>query len=197
MDIFLKAKHWQIFLVSFGLPSLIEIIAMPFMILGNNPAIILKIMPILMFFFAGGFFGWIWAIATGLQSKVPTGIIMKVKKFKIFFFIPIVYLLLIVVFMGKMMGGMPDMPEPSGATIGLIMAIVFPLHIISMFGIFYSFYFAAKTYKTVELQREVSFSDFAGEFFLIWFYPVGVWIVQPKINQMIEGTNPVDAGTAL
>jgi hypothetical protein len=47
-------------------------------------------------------------------------------------------------------------------------------------------YFVAKTFKTVELQREVSFSDFVGEFFMIWFYPVGIWIIQPKINKMIE-----------
>jgi hypothetical protein len=32
----------------------------------------------------------------------------------------------------------------------------------------------------------VKFRDFAGEFFLVWFYPVGVWIIQPKINKMIE-----------
>jgi hypothetical protein len=30
--------------------------------------------------------------------------------------------------------------------------------------------------------------DFAGEFFLLWFYPVGIWIVQPKINKMVEST---------
>ena len=47
-------------------------------------------------------------------------------------------------------------------------------------------YFVAKTYKTVELQRQVSFSDFAGEFFMIWFYPIGIWIIQPKLNKIIE-----------
>jgi hypothetical protein len=55
-----------------------------------------------------------------------------------------------------------------------------------MFCIFYTLYFVAKTFKTVELQREVKFSDFAGEFFMIWFYPIGIWIIQPKINKMIE-----------
>ena len=24
------------------------------------------------------------------------------------------------------------------------------------------------------------------QFFMIWFYPVGIWIIQPKINKMIE-----------
>jgi hypothetical protein len=40
--------------------------------------------------------------------------------------------------------------------------------------------------KTIELQREVTFSDFAGEFFLIWFYPVGIWIIQPKVNKFAQ-----------
>jgi hypothetical protein len=48
MERFLKAKHWQIFMITFGLPFIIEIIAMPFMIMGNNPMIIMKVMPLIM-----------------------------------------------------------------------------------------------------------------------------------------------------
>ena len=76
--------------------------------------------------------------------------------------------------------------ESGGGIMGSIVAVIIPVHLFSMFCIFYSLYFVAKTFKTVELQREVSFSDFAGEFFMIWFYPIGIWIVQPKINKMIE-----------
>ena len=46
-------------------------------------------------------------------------------------------------------------------------------------------YKAAKTIKTVELQKKVTFSDFAGEFFLLWFSPIGIWILQPKINKFV------------
>lgn len=86
----------------------------------------------------------------------------------------------------SMNGLMTNGTEPSGALIGILFAIIVPLHLFSMFCIFYSLYFVAKTFKTVELQREVSFSDFVGEFFLIWFYPIGIWFIQPKINKMIE-----------
>jgi hypothetical protein len=184
---FLKAKHWQIFMITFGLPIILEIIAMPFMIIGNNPMVIMKIMPIMMVFFIGGFFGWFWAIATGLQNKVPTGVKMKVKKFKLFFFIPLIYIILIFGFMGFAFGGiLENGQQPSGGMIGGLVGIIVPLHLFSMFCIFYCLYFVSKTFKTVELQREVTFSDFAGEFFMIWFFPIGVWIVQPKINKMIE-----------
>lgn len=76
--------------------------------------------------------------------------------------------------------------EPSGGLIAGLVGVIVPLHLFSMFCIFYCLYFVSKTIKTVELQREVSFSDFAGEFFMIWLFPIGVWIVQPKINRMME-----------
>jgi len=58
-----------------------------------------------------------------------------------------------------------------------------------MFRIFYSMYFVAKTIKTAELQRKVGFGDFVGEFFLLWFYFIGVWIVQPKVNKLYGKEN--------
>jgi hypothetical protein len=187
MNRFLKAKHWQIFMITFGLPIIIEIIAMSFMITSNNPMIIMKIMPIIMIFFIGGFFGWFWAIAIGLQYKVPSEVRMKVKKFKFFFFTPLIYIILILVFLGFTFGVLVENgQQPSSGLIGGLVGIIVPLHLFSMFCIFYCLYFVSKTFKTVELQREVTFSDFAGEFFLIWFFPIGIWIIQPKINKMIE-----------
>ena len=193
---FLKAKHWQLFLLTFGIPTIFQFVMMGTMFSnigsGNNsdPTFMfsyMKFFPIMMIIFIGVFFGWFWSVAVGLQSKVPEDVKMKVKKFKIFFFIPMVYILFITLFMGIQMNGlMKNGTEPSSGLIGGLVAVIVPLHLFSMFCIFYSLYFVAKTFKTVELQREVKFSDFAGEFFMIWFYPIGIWIVQPKINKMIE-----------
>jgi hypothetical protein len=85
-----------------------------------------------------------------------------------------------------MIGG--DFEPNISMIVGAILVIV-PLHLFSLFAIFYSMYFAAKTVKSVELQREVIFSDFIAEFFLIWFFPIGVWILQPKLNKLEEGTD--------
>tara|TARA_B100000795_G_C22738932_1_gene414480 strand:- start:626 stop:1255 length:630 start_codon:yes stop_codon:yes gene_type:complete len=193
---FLKAKHWQLFLLTFGIPMIFQFIMMGSMFFNfgaetpPDPTIMfnyMKFFPIMMIVFMGVFFGWFWSVAIGLQKKVPENVKMKVNKFKIFFFIPMAYMLLITAFMGITMGGLMESgSEPSGGLIGSMVAIIVPLHLFSMFCIFYSLYFVAKTFKTVELQREVKFSDFAGDFFMIWFYPIGIWIVQPKINKMIE-----------
>lgn len=193
---FLKAKHWQLFLLTFGIPMIFQIVIMVSMLFSfatqtnPNPEMILdytKFFPIFMIIFMATLFGWFWSVAIGFQKKVPENITMKVKKFKIFFFIPIAYMIFIMIFMAYTMNGLINSGnEPNIGHISSMFAIIVPLHLFSMFCIFYSLYFVAKTFKTVELQREVKFSDFAGEFFMIWFYPIGIWIIQPKINKMIE-----------
>ncbi|WP_411768563.1 hypothetical protein [Winogradskyella sp. A3E31] len=194
IKLFLKAKHWQLFTLMFGLPIVFQIFIMISMFAniganGNpNPETffnLFKLFPIVMLLYMGLFFGWFWSIAIGLQGKVPVNIKMKTKKFKIFFFIPLVYILSISIFIAGLFGGiMESGNEPNVAYIGGVFGIIIPLHLLSMFGIFYSMYFVAKTFKTVQLQKEVGFADFAGEFFMIWFYFIGIWILQPKINMM-------------
>ncbi|WP_289056093.1 hypothetical protein [Carboxylicivirga marina] len=193
---FLQAKHWQIFLLTFGIPMIFQFVMMGSMMsnfttqTNPDPTTMfnyMKFFPLMMVIFMAVFFGWFWSVAIGLQEKVPEGVTMKVRKFKIFFFIPLMYILLFMTFFSVSMNGLlTSNTVPNIGIIGGLFAIIFPLHLFSMFCIFYCLYFVAKTFKTVELQREVKFSDFAGEFFMIWFYPIGIWIVQPKINKMIE-----------
>lgn len=198
---FLKAKHWHLFSLMFGLPIIFQFIMMGTMFATissrtePNPSTMFSFFgffPLLMIIVGGTFFGWFWSIAIGLQNKIPSGVKMKTSKFKVFFFIPIIYILLISIGIGTAMMGLPGMVEsgvePSVGLVASSMAIIIPLHLFSMFCIFYCLYFVSKTFKTVELQRETTFSDFAGEFFLIWFYPIGIWIVQPKINKMVDQT---------
>lgn len=201
---FQKAKHWQLFLFMFGIPILSQMFVMGNMIsqIGeNNPpdmSFMLKyfsLLPFIMVLFLGTFFGWFWSIAIGLKHKIPQEIKMKTTKFKIFFFIPLVYILLFVTLLGISMSwivtGVNSGIQPNFVNIGLFISIIFPLHFFSMFCIFYCLYFVAKTIRTIELQRECSFSDFAGEFFLIWFYPIGIWIIQPRINKIAEEENQI------
>jgi hypothetical protein len=194
---FLRAKHWHLFLLTFGIPTLFQFILMGTMFasIANgtepNPSSFLSffaVFPVLIIVFAGTFFGWFWSIAIGLQDKIPTNVKMKTGTFKVFFFIPITYMFLISIGMETAMSGVfESIEEPNVGLIAGSMAIIIPLHLFSMFCIFYCLYFVSKTFKTIELQRETTFSDFAGEFFLLWFYPIGIWIIQPKINKMVDG----------
>jgi len=179
----LRAKHWQIFIVTFIIPYTLYFIALT--ITKNDPVRMMNYSPFIILIFFLGLFGWFWSIATGLIEIIPEGVKMKIRKFKIFLIIQMIYIPFAFSLMNILFDSSTNANEPSGVMLGISFAIIFPLHILSMFGFLYSFYFIAKTFKTVELQREVVFSDFAGDFFLLLFFPIGVWIIQPKINLMI------------
>ncbi len=192
---FLKAKHWQLFLLVFGLPIILQFILFGYMfssMLAQTNPDPMKMMngmrwtPLLVLPIYGIFFGWLWSIAIGLQNKIPENVKMKVKKFKVLFFIPLIYISVIMVYFSFAFSSFIQMDQaPQVESMLGLFAVIFPLHLFSMFCIFYTLYFAAKTIKSVELQREVKFADFAGEFFMIWFYPIGIWIIQPKVNKMV------------
>ena len=201
---FLKAKHWLLFLLMFGIPLIFQFGMMIMMFSTINatgqpdPTFMFDMMayfPVIMLIYMGLLFGWFWSIAIGLQPKVPKSIVMKTKKFKIFFFIPVLYITFLMLFMANMFTGFDPMnSEPSGFLFPGVIAIILPLHLLSMFSIFYCIYFCAKTLKTILLEREVSFGEFAGEFFMLWFWPIGIWILQPKINTMVNSTTKSDGG---
>jgi hypothetical protein len=183
---FLKAKHWQIFLLTIGIPMVFQYLligaaisdpeASPASI--ANLIVFVPILVLVVLFGLFGLFGWFWSIGIGLQSKIPQNVKMNVNRFKIFFFIPLIYLLLLTGFVVFFING--EKPDVT------MFMTIFPIHLFSMFCILHTMYFIAKTIKTVELQREAEFSDFVGEFFLFWFYPFGMWILQPKINRIVE-----------
>lgn len=180
---FLRAKHWQVFIVIFIIPYSLQFLAMT--ITNNDQEKMMYFTPFIILVFFLGLFGWFWSIATGLKEKIPPGVKMKIKKFKIFLLIPMIYIPIAFKLFDFVFDSLEKSNgEPNGLMMGISFAIIFPLHILSIFGILYSFYYVAKTYKTSELQREVSFSDFAGDFFLLLFFPIGVWIIQPNINKM-------------
>lgn len=192
----LKAKHWQLFLLTFAIPLILQVTTI-ISIFSNiatethpDPEKLfnyMKIFPVIMVLFTSVLFSWHWSVAIGLQSKVPINVTMKTRKFKIFFFIPLIYIALLIIFFSVSADDFFTLNEHQslGLIVGLFF-VIFPLHLFSVFCMFYTLYFVAKVFKTVELQREVKFTDFAGEFFMIWFYPFGIWILQPKINRMIE-----------
>jgi hypothetical protein len=192
---FLKAKHWVLFLLTFGIPMVFQFVTVGLMLSNLFTSKNLdsfetfdrmKFFPMVMLIFMAVLYGWFWSIAIGLQKKVPENVKMKVKKFKFFFVFPMIYFLLFMLFfLSSINSVFGQNIETHLGIIGGLFVLIIPIHLFAMFCIFYIFYFVAKTFKTVELQREVTFGDFAGEFFLLIFYPIGVWIIQPKINEMI------------
>ena len=196
-DKFLHAKHWQLFLLTiipfilnryFILdPLLTEMPAHGYPALGSL-SVSSKFLPLILIVILTPLFYWFWSISTGLQIKIPESAAMKVKKFKLFFFYPVFYLMLFALYFNLLLMGLLDgIPSPGlFFKMFAMFVVIVPLHLFAMYCIIYIFYFTAKTYKTALLQRETSFGDFFGIFFLLLLFPIGVWFIQPKINKMMK-----------
>lgn len=193
MQVFLKAKHWQLFLLTTAIPVLMQMIITANMfgslISGQAPVAVFsyfKYYPLIGIPIMGVMFGWFWAIAAGLQGKIPDGTKINLKWFKISFWYCVAYLPLFCAFMWYMMASLFTTLTPPPFGMGATFFLIMPLHMLATFGLFYCMYIVAKIVKTVELQRPAGFGEFAAEFFMIWFYFIGVWMIQPRVNDMIK-----------
>jgi hypothetical protein len=180
MTKFLTLKHWQLFMLLIGIPMILEFLLMGFLATTRDPRIIFIFFPIMMIIFGGLFFAWFYSLGTNLFKKLPETARMSLTRFKLFMFIPVAYILVILLFMYGNFLNIASGGQPNPG----IFALIIPVHLFSMFCLFYCLYFIAKALKTVEWQKPVTFGDYAGEFFLLWFFPVGVWILQPRINRL-------------
>ena len=197
IDRFLNAKHWQVALVTFGVPLLVYLYFVQTLMnditAGTEPEFTTFFSLFKwIFLIAGvtmvGYYGWFWSVGVGLHKLIPPELKLNLTRFKAFLIFPAVYFLAFMGFMMMLMDGllmdetffMADMVNP-----GLFLLII-PFHLFAMFCMFYSMYFVSKTVKTAELQRKVKGDDYIGEFFMLWFFPVGIWILQPRINRLAE-----------
>lgn len=177
MKFFLNLKHWQLFIITWGLPLIVNMYSF------SKPMIVFQLFPVLMICFITGTFGWIWSIGKVLHKKLPQGVKLNLAFLNIFLIVPILYMAFILygfsfaVFSGA---------NGEGFASGFAYYPALLIHLLSMVMIFLALRFAAKVMKSVEIGRLAKFSDYAGEFFLIWFMPVGVWILQPRLNQMAK-----------
>lgn len=69
-----------------------------------------------------------------------------------------------------------------------LLPLVVAMHLLAMVAIFYVLGFTARNLILAERQSPVSFFDYSGPFFLLWFFPIGVWFVQPRVNRLVGTT---------
>lgn len=171
---FLRAKHWQIFLLLFGVGCVGGNAAM-FLPLATtrSPEELLKIsLPFVfvMVLFMLCLVAWLWSMGSFLNSIQQPTPKLRLGFFRFALLYPTVYILIFSALFG--------------ASKPVLLALIFPLHFFAMFCLFYNFYFVSKSLAVVETGKSVSFYDYAGSFFLLWFFPVGVWFIQPRINRL-------------
>ena len=204
---FLKAKHWQLFVLMFPIPFVLQRIGMAhffdffqtFETMEMSGDISPSMMIESMADFAGMMmiaaalvsifmFGWLWSVGVGLQDKIPQDLKMKTGLFKGALILPMVYfagLFGVVSFVFLNAESLVNM-DFSEELFFRIFPTVLSLHLLSIAAIIYVLVFAAKTIKIAELQRKIKSDEFIGEFFMICIFIICVWFLQPKINEIYE-----------
>lgn len=162
----LNLKHWQLFIL--------------IVLTGawTSPS---PLQEIIRFIGLTTFLIWIYSIGIygqiKLESlKLPT---LKTKLFKL----NIVAFPILLLFLGLIS------PERNyGTELSFLEIILIPFGIYMFFALIYSVVFACKTITMIELKKEVNFSDYLGNFLLMLFLIIGIWILQPKITKLIAET---------
>jgi hypothetical protein len=171
---FLRAKHWQIFLLVFGVYFAGELVLMCITVvkMGSADDFAKFELPFgfVMAFFMSAFFMWFWSMGSFLSSIVQPALKLKTAFFRFALIYPGLYGILFIATFQKF--------QPR------LLAVIVPLHLFAMFCMFYDLYFVSKNLVLAETSKPASFYDYAGPFFLLWFFPIGVWIVQPRINRL-------------
>jgi len=176
---FLTAKHWQIFL-GFVLLVCTAVAAMLSSLLRSPEQVFDHMFPFLavMEMFAIFFALWVWSLGVFLNSIVPPHLRMKETFFRISVaFVPL-YLPIFGIFFRSL-------NQSQNVRLILIsVALIIPLHFFALFCQIYGWYFASKAIALAESAQSVLFADYVGYFVGFWIFPVGVWIIQPRINRL-------------
>ncbi len=200
INFFLRAKHWLIFILTSGIPVIIQIIIF-YKVFGQimgsihsepDPDEVLEIFnfmkffPIIIIIGSAGFFLWMWSLGIGLQKKIPQTLRLTTGWFKLAMLLPVVYIFLLSIFISSMFGSFNMETAGEFPFDPTYLILIIPMHFLTFICMFYAMYFCAKSFRTAELLKEVKVSEFGVEFVLIWFYIIGVWFIQPRINAIME-----------
>ncbi len=182
----LHSKAWQLFAVMFGFPFLAQMIAMPILMgksvdsveeMREKLATVGFVLGIITAAFMVILLGWLWVLGNELNKMVRKEIRMKKGLFNFSAVYPFFYLIAFMVFW---------ISQVSGESKPGLIAIILPLHLISMFCIFYALYFVSKNLAMTAKQEVVRINDYVGGFLLLWFFPVGIWFIQPLVNDTFK-----------
>ena len=148
--------------------------------------------------------GWWYNIGTELEKYLPTGTNLKSSRLKLAIGVmaTLVLVQLIALYVGFdwaagvasemsatiQAGGEPTFPDP-GEFMGpflMIFGLFFLGGIISFAANVYSAYYVGKTLRCIEKDKALQGSDIAGYAVLSYFLMIGIWILQPKVNRLME-----------
>lgn len=111
---------------------------------------------------------WLLSVGLALQEKLPYSLNISTRWFKFFLIYVFLYIVITDLFVDKEL------------------TYLIPFHLFAMYGIFYALYFVSKSLVTVEEKQALRFDRYIGTLFLFWFFPIGIWFVQPRVRKILK-----------
>jgi len=171
---FLRAKHWQIFILVFGVYFVSQMALVGSILVSPHSQEVFSkgglLAGLVMTLSTLGLFVWFWSLGSYFNSIVQRELRMKSGFFRVALIYPPFYF---VFFIATFQSSSPG-----------LFGLIIPLHLFAMVCMFYLLYFVSKSLVLAETSKPALFYDYAGPFFLLWFFPIGIWIVQPKVNRL-------------
>lgn len=164
---YLGAKHWQLALLSVALTLLQVYALLSDATLVGNPTITKTVCSVLNVLFL---LGWMWSVGTFLNSLLEgTPLERDTTPFYISLILPVV-----LVIIADAAGAQSDPPPPWTLAVTVI----------AFACLFFNISFVADLLRRAEKHLAGGFGGMAGNFFAIWFFVIGIWWIQPRINKL-------------
>jgi len=160
---FLTAKHWQIFLL-----FLFGTFNANFTYEGRpTVTIVVRLIGTLISF------SWVLFVGHGLYNYLPKKIHFNYNLFLVNFFICLTAYTTVMILSdgdGMTFNGLPALPG----------FYVF-------YALLYITTFPGRLLKSIEIDEKAKLGGYIGNFFLLIFWPIGIWFLQPRINKVVAG----------
>jgi hypothetical protein len=172
----LKLKNWQIFLLIYCGPSLI-IGPLQFLLQKlSEDAPDNFILWLILFFMA--WYIWEYTIGNILSRLIHPEQKFNKVVYKIFYGLKVAITIYIMVTLITL----------SESDMTPILSVI-QLYFIWVGASWYIIYQNAKIIRSAEVNRVVYFSDFFHYFFMLLFLPFGIWLIQSRVNQIVNTKN--------
>ena len=165
MRFFVNIKSWQLFTLMWGLPGLLSLV---FLDMLQAPLYIF-----LTLLCCGPFFSWLYALRKALNAILPESTKIPGALFVFHFWYCIGFIVI---------GSILTITRALIASMLPVFVIASSYYAIALFIIIRSI---SKALASVELNKPVSTFDYIRYIMLLYFSPVGIWIIQPKIREIL------------
>lgn len=171
MNFLLKLKNWQLFLISFILPWILSFSYLFFVDLKTFIAGDKLIGAISLMYYTV-FLTWNYRVIKTFNRNWNALTIKQIKILNWLIVVLVIFILHLVTNIGEFY---PDLI--------IIRILSFLLNLTASFSFFYIVFCTAKTLKYIQLEKQLRTSDIIIEMFVIFYFPIGVWWLQRRVNK--------------